>query len=367
MKRCTRCTLSEYAPRISFDSDGVCSYCSSTKPLTFKGEAELLKVLDRHRRKDGKPECIVSLSGGRDSTYTMLKLVKDYGMKVLAVNYENPFTDPVAAANVENATRILGVELVKFKQPGNLHEKTFKNGLLTWLKRPVPGMIPMMCVACKLMYKEVMRVAKQRGIRCIVAGNNALELTSFKNALVDLPPDADGSQHFSANSLRPILKEVLKNPGYLRSWKTMLVGFLYGSPEAPGSRFFGRQLDRVDLFSYIPWDEKEVISRITAELGWDYPRELKSTWRFDCTAAYIKDLVYMTNLRMTEKDDFYARMVREGMLTREQAFERLREENYVKLEKIHEALKIGGIEDVHCLDWLIESAEAARREMAADT
>ncbi len=367
MRRCTRCTLSEHAPGISFDSEGVCSYCASTKPITHLGEAELLKVLDKHRRTDGKPECIVSLSGGRDSTFTLLKLVKDYGMKVLAVNYANPFTDPVAVANVDNATRILGVELVRFAQPDKLHEKTFKNGLQTWLKRPAPGMIPMMCVACKLKYRDVMRTAKKYGINCIVAGNNALELTSFKNALIDLPPDADGSQHFSANSLKPILKGVLKNPGYLRAWKTMFVGFLYGGPDAPGSRFFGRKLDRVDIFAYIPWNEKEVISRITSELDWDYPRELKSTWRFDCTAAYVKDLVYMTNLRMTEKDDFYARMVREGMLTREEAFARLRDENQVKREEIQKALRIGGFEDLTCLDSLMDSAEEARKEMLEES
>jgi tRNA(Ile)-lysidine synthase TilS/MesJ len=37
---------------------------------------------------------MVPVSGGRDSSFTLLKMVKDYGMKVLAIHYENPFTDP---------------------------------------------------------------------------------------------------------------------------------------------------------------------------------------------------------------------------------------------------------------------------------
>jgi tRNA(Ile)-lysidine synthase TilS/MesJ len=94
MKRCTRCVLPENAPGISFDQHGVCNYCHSYKKLTYKGESALVKLLDSHRRRDSRYDCMVPVSGGRDSSFTLLKMVKDYGMKVLAIHYENPFTDP---------------------------------------------------------------------------------------------------------------------------------------------------------------------------------------------------------------------------------------------------------------------------------
>ena len=99
--RCSECTLSENTPHIVFDEDGVCNYCHTYRKFSYKGESELLKTLDAFRRPDSKYDCLVGISGGRDSSYLLLKLVKDYGMKVLAVNYENPFTVPRAKANIE--------------------------------------------------------------------------------------------------------------------------------------------------------------------------------------------------------------------------------------------------------------------------
>jgi len=159
MKRCRKCVLSEYTPNIVFDEEGVCNYCHSYSKLTYKGESELIKLLDSYRRTDSKYDCIVSVSGGRDSTYILLKLVKDYRMKVLAVNYENPFTDPQAKDNIENAVKELDVDIVSFKLKNNIHERTFRNNVLAWFRRPSPALIPMMCVACKTFWYDVLKIA----------------------------------------------------------------------------------------------------------------------------------------------------------------------------------------------------------------
>ena len=134
MKRCVKCVLSERTPNIKFNSEGACNYCETYRQFDCHGEEKLLEILNRHRKGNGKYDCIVNISGGRDSSYTLLKLVKDYGMRVLAVNYQNPFTSEQAKENIKNITQTLGVSLVQFKHKNSLHENMLKRIIKVWSK-----------------------------------------------------------------------------------------------------------------------------------------------------------------------------------------------------------------------------------------
>ena len=69
LRRCTRCVLPETMPFIDFDAHGVCGYCRSRGPLSVLGDAALEALVAPHRRSDGRPDCIVGVSGGRDSIF----------------------------------------------------------------------------------------------------------------------------------------------------------------------------------------------------------------------------------------------------------------------------------------------------------
>ena len=88
---CTKCILTKSTPGIDFDQNGICNYCRTYEPMKILGESELIETLEIHKAKKNKYDCMVGLSGGRDSTYTLWKLVKDYKLKVLAIHYDNPF------------------------------------------------------------------------------------------------------------------------------------------------------------------------------------------------------------------------------------------------------------------------------------
>lgn len=75
------------------------------------------------------------------------------------------------------------------------------------------------------------------------------------------------------------------------------------------------------MFFYIEWGEREVLSRMTSEIGWDYPREL-STWRFDCKVWILKNFMWSKTIKVTEKDDCHSKMIRGGLITRDEALER---------------------------------------------
>lgn len=122
---------------------------------------------------------------------------------------------------------------------------------------------------------------------------------------------------------------MIHNPRYLKPSfiPTLVLNYLFGDFYAVGSRLFFKRINILDLFFYVKWDEKELLSRIQSEIAWTYPAGAPSTWRWDCRVAYLKDLVYLHYLGITEKDDFYSKMIREGVITREKALKRIELEN----------------------------------------
>jgi len=344
MKICSRCVLPESTPKIYFDENGVCNFCHSFKKPDNKGETALLKILESEKNKKNKYDCVVTLSGGRDSSYTILKLVKDYHMNVLAVNFENPFTDDQAIQNIENIKKILHVDLISFKMKDNTFEKVFKNNVEAWFKKPSPAMVPLMCAACHTMFVDFLRIAKENNISCIISGGNPYEYVSFKRELLNVSHNEDPNMVY-IKYFYGLLKESTKNPGYFSPvcLPTMIKGYLFGNEGAIGTRILGYQLSKFQLFDYLEWNEDEIMSRITSELEWKYPKKLMSSWRFDCKVSHVKDFMYMKTLKITERDDFYAKLVRNGLMTRDEALNRIKKENVIYYDEIEEVFTKAGI------------------------
>jgi len=252
---------------------------------------------------------------------------------------ENPFTDNQASTNIENMVKALDVDIVRFSITSNIHKACFRHNLITWFKNPSPAMVPMMCIGCKIIWKDILQIAKHYHISLIINGGNPYEYTSFKKELLDVSHSENLATTYFKN-IRGLVKETLRNSSYLmpKYVPTLLKGYLFNNQYSIGSRLLGKTIKRIDLFHFIEWNEDEIISRITRELNWDYPRHLASTWRFDCKIGHLKDYMYMKTLGMTEKDDFYAKLVREGLMSRKAALQRLNVENQIHMDIIEDIL-----------------------------
>lgn len=117
---CTRCVMDEGTPGISFDAQGVCNYC--TEFLSRSGQllqaspeeravkcnalVEQVKLAGRGKRYD----CIVGLSGGVDSSWTLAATI-DLGLRPLAVHMDNGWNSELAQHNIEQLVKRLGVDL----------------------------------------------------------------------------------------------------------------------------------------------------------------------------------------------------------------------------------------------------------------
>ena len=105
MRRCTRCILPETFPGIKFNGVGVCNYCLNHEPVKVRGEQELEKVLSKYRGRGEKYDCIVPISGGRDSAFVLHQIVKEYNMRTLALTFDGGFITSEGIRNIERLPR----------------------------------------------------------------------------------------------------------------------------------------------------------------------------------------------------------------------------------------------------------------------
>lgn len=140
-KICSRCILDTTVPEIKFDENGVCNYCKLHDRLEEKytlneeGQRKLNGLVEEIKSdgKGKKYDCIVGVSGGTDSTYT-LYVVKKMVLRPLAVHLDNGWNSEIAVRNIKNAVAKLGVDLHTIV----LDWEEFKDIQLSFLKASVP-------------------------------------------------------------------------------------------------------------------------------------------------------------------------------------------------------------------------------------
>jgi aryl carrier-like protein len=162
---CTRCGLASSYPGITFDTDGVCSQCrgfdsyADRARVYFKPEAELARVLTSAGRGEGEYDCLVLLSGGKDSTYVLCRLV-DMGLKVLAFTLDNGYISDQAKGNIQRVVDTLGVDHIFATTPA------MNDIFVDSLQRHAN-----VCNGCfKTLYTLSVQTAHDKGIPFIVTG-----------------------------------------------------------------------------------------------------------------------------------------------------------------------------------------------------
>jgi N-acetyl sugar amidotransferase len=138
---CKRCVMSNQRPAsmpeyqhqpdrrgaryLHIDEEGVCDACrvaDRKEEIDWQArEAQLLQLLDRHRRDDGTYDCIVPGSGGKDSAYAAHVLKHKYGMHPLTVTWAPTIYTDYGWKNFTDWIEIGGFDNVLFKPSGRVH------------------------------------------------------------------------------------------------------------------------------------------------------------------------------------------------------------------------------------------------------
>ena len=122
LKYCNRCVMPETTEGIEFDENGICTACTSSEQkmhINWNERREMLESLLNKAKKDAKKndspyDCIVPISGGKDSTYQLHVLVNVYKLKVLAVTFSHNWYSKIGFYNLVNCLEEFNVDHIQF-------------------------------------------------------------------------------------------------------------------------------------------------------------------------------------------------------------------------------------------------------------
>lgn len=334
LKRCTNCILPETMPFIRFDQKGVCNYCNHYQMRNNpKPKKELFDLVEPYRRKGAELECIVPFSGGRDSCYGLHLIVNELKMKPVTYTYDWGMVTDLGRRNISRMCSQLGVENIIIAADISKKRANIRKNLNAWLKSPNLGMMAMLTAGDKHFFRYVEEVKKQTGIDLNLWGVNPLEVTHFKTGFLGIPPDFEEKRVYSHGIRNQInyhgkrFKAMLDSPTYFNTslWDT-LSGEYY--------RSFTEKQDYYHIFDYWRWDEEEVDNVLLNDYQWEKAVDTSTTWRIGDGSAAFYNYVYYTVAGFTEHDTFRSNQIREGQISREEALERVADENQPRYQNL---------------------------------
>jgi hypothetical protein len=275
----------------------------------------------------------VAYSGGRDSSYGLHLLVKEFGMTPLTFTYDWGLVTDLARRNIARMTGKLGVENILVSADIKMKRRNVRLNVEAWLKSPRLGMIPLFMAGDKHFFVHVNNIRRQTGIHCDIWMENKLENTDFKAGFAGIRPNFEkeriDKQSTLAKFQMPLyyMRNFLANPAYLNvSLPDTYSAFkaYYTEP---------REVYLL-LFDYIPWHEESLDRTLKDEYNWEISPDTTSTWRIgDGTAAFY-NYVYGLVAGFTEFDTFRSNQIREGMITREEGLAHVLRENRPRFESM---------------------------------
>ncbi len=174
-RRCSNCLEPETHETINFDEKGVCNICNAHnvkhKELDWDEKKKELDDLIEEYRGKYDYDCLIPFSGGKDSTFTLYYLVKEYNIKPLVVTFDHLFLRPKTLQNTKRVVKKLGVDHLKFAPDWRVVKKT----MLASLKAKGD-----FCWHCHCgVFSNVMQMAIKFQVPLIFWGEKSSEYTGY--------------------------------------------------------------------------------------------------------------------------------------------------------------------------------------------
>ena len=120
LRYCTKCLFPETKPDLFFDESGVCSACKAAE-LKFakidwkQREKDFRTIIDQFKLRDDQIgyDCLIPVSGGKDSTYQAYFIKEVYGMNPLCVCFETTRETELGRRNLSNISK-MGIDVIHF-------------------------------------------------------------------------------------------------------------------------------------------------------------------------------------------------------------------------------------------------------------
>lgn len=312
MKICSRCVLPETFPGINFDEQGVCNLCRRADDV---GAGDL----EAHRRRfeawvadvRDRPgtHCVLSFSGGKDSTYTLMMLRRHYGLRVRCVTVDNGFLEPQVLENIRTVARNLGATAVIVTPPEDMFCHLFAA-----VERDAPfppkalERASNICTACMAVVKNIVLRAALKERAPLVAYGWSPGQAPASAAFFQM-------NHAMIRAMASVRAQVLERYGgdAIAPFLVDLTA-LEKTMELPYS---------ANPLAFHPYNEQRILAAIEA-LGWRAPQDTDG----NSTNCRLNGFAIRTHIARYGYHPYaleVAGLVRAGMMTRDEGLASLRD------------------------------------------
>ena len=258
-KVCEKCVMDTSDKSLVLDENGVCNRCNEYKQR-IEGwwnygrgkEAELEKIVSEIKEsgKDKEYDCLIGLSGGRDSCYLLHLAVKEGGLRPFVFHVDAGWNLPVAEDNIQRICNKLGLKLHIEK----MDWEDMRQMQLAFFKTGHAGLDAPQDHA---FIAQVDKFTEELGLKYILNGYNiSTEIVANPESWNEgAGPTGDGTY------IRDVLK---KNGGYKTKNYTYTSGFKhkFWLPYVKGVK-------TLQLLNYVPFTKKEMIDTLEKEYGYE--------------------------------------------------------------------------------------------------
>ena len=318
MKRCNRCGLPETYETIEFDEFGVCNICRQhefkKEKIDWDARKKMLDDLISEHRGKYDYDCIVPFSGGKDSTFTLYYLVKEYGLKPLVVQFNHGFMRPNLLANNTRTFKKLGVDVISFTP----NWKVVKRLMLEALIRKGD-----FCWHCHTgIFSYPMHVAIKFKVPLVLWGEPSSEYTAYydyREDEIELRNETSFNRMTNLGITAEDMKGMIEKDFDLDPRD--LIPYTY--PSLRDLKLLRYQ--SVCLGSFIPWDAKRQSALIMEHLGWQgdqvegMPPDLYPYEKIECYMQGVRDYLKFLKRGYSRVSQMTALDIRNGRLSKEEA------------------------------------------------
>lgn len=344
LRRCTRCVIPETHETIVFDEEGVCNICRQHEykqtQIDWSAKKKELDDLIAAYRGKYDYDCIVPFSGGKDSTWTLYYLVKEYNLKPLVVRFDHGFLRPAVKENTVRTLRALGADFHHFTPNWKVVRKLM---LQSFLEKGD------FCWHCHTgIFAYPMWVALRYQVPLVFWGEPSAEYTSYYS--YDQPEEVD-EKRFN----RYVNLGITAEDMYVRLGGEVDIRDLKPFTYPPYKELRKLNYRSVCLGSYIPWDVKRQSQVIQDELGWqgdeveNVPPEYGYE-KIECYLQGVRDYIKYIKRGYTRPSHLASIDIRNHRLEREQALDLIEKYEGKRPPSLDLFLQYVGLDEEEFLD-----------------
>lgn len=320
MSICSKCILPESFPGIRYNEEGICQYCLSSKPpgemndLKGKYRKKFCKLLDEYKSQ-APYDIVMAYSGGKDSSYTLKILKDDFGLRVLAITFDNGFVSDQALKNIKTVTGSQNIDHLMISPGFSLLSNVF-NQSITKKLYPLKALerASSICNTCMNLVKSyVMKTAIENGISFIAYGWSPGQAPIQSSVMALNLSMIQQMQKMVINTLKDIMGDDL-SPFILSDRHYALIEMKLA--DSVKGLFYN-----IHPLAFLEYDEAHIIETIK-RIGWEEPKDTDAN-STNCLLNSFANIVHQEEYGFHPYAFEISGLVRNGHMSREDGLKKL--------------------------------------------